>query len=172
MTNAIESQLAKTVAEVAEKDEEIASMQHAGEEVEADHLAADTANGDANDDGGGGVLDGAIKTDTRGSDPTAGGAPEAVADSVGTGNEVVADAGDALNGEVSRQHRQSRLLSLDLRHIWVCGRMMELLTNLLPTRILEVMKMMAEPGRYVAGHRRRRDSMIVCAAHGFVWLAQ
>ena len=40
MTDAIETQLAKTVAEVAEKDEEIASLQHAGEEVEAEHLAA------------------------------------------------------------------------------------------------------------------------------------
>ena len=94
VTHAIESQLAKTVAEVAEKDEEIALMQHAGEEVQAEHLAADTGNGD----GDGGVLDGAVEADSHGSDPTADGAVQAVADSVSNGDKV-ADAGDAIDDE-------------------------------------------------------------------------
>lgn len=46
MTNALEAQLAKTAEEVAEKDEEIASLQHAGEEVEPSHLAANAGDGE------------------------------------------------------------------------------------------------------------------------------
>ena len=108
MTNAIETQLAKTVAEVAEKDEEIASLQHAGEEVEAEHLVADAGGGETGEAGTAVVPDAA---------------PEVVDDATGEG-EVGGDdatvAGDAEDGEVSQHHLvQAAKLNLDLSSIWV-----------------------------------------------------
>jgi hypothetical protein len=139
------------VTELAEKDEEIASMQHAGEEVEPEHLAAvpDSAAEAGTDEG----------TGTKNAD-----------DDVSGNRGEVLDGGDAVDSGVSSQLYRPCALSLNLRANWVRDRMTELSANLLPmvmmSMILQEMTLMAESGRDIAG-----AGATVVRASGVLWLA-